>query len=81
MIRILLVKVYKVSLTSSTLKIHMNSNKIIIALGLGFFLWGFIWSAWLKFPIYPLLLVGICLIITGTGNKKNKHEKRSENEK
>jgi mannose/fructose/N-acetylgalactosamine-specific phosphotransferase system component IIC len=75
-----LVKVYIVSITSSPLQIHMNSNKIIIALGLGFFLWGFIWSAWLKFPIYPLLLIGICLIITGTGNKKKENEKLSKKE-
>ncbi len=54
----------------------MNSDRIIQCLGCGFLLWGIIWSGWGRFPIFGLILIGICLIIAGTGNKKEEDNKK-----
>jgi hypothetical protein len=57
----------------------MNFDRIIQWLGYGFLLWGIIWSGWSRFPIFGLIFIGICLIITGTGNKKEEeHEMLSK---
>ncbi|MFW9828349.1 MAG: hypothetical protein ACFFEY_12230 [Candidatus Thorarchaeota archaeon] len=47
----------------------MNSNKVIRYLGFGFLVWGVILTVWLQIPIYPLFLVGICLILSGYENE------------